>query len=169
MRAVAGEIWLWGSLMPKGLSRAWERLHPMLLGLATVVVLWFFGWPLVAIAKQNHWNVTALYDAIFSVSGIYTAFLFTFYSFIATSDKGFLGKAKDSIYYRRTVSFTVSALILGAIVTATSLPMLLIEPGLDSRPERLVIVGWLGLTIWATAEFVRAAYLFVIFARSQNA
>jgi len=154
--------------VPKRASRLWENWHPLLLGAACALALWAFGWPLVSASRVATWNLPALYSAIFSISGIYTAFLFTFYSFIATTDRGFIGRAKDSIYYKRTVSFTVSALVLGGFLTLVSIPMLLVEPDLQTRAGRVVIVLWIGLTVWASAAFVRAAYLFVIFAVSQK-
>lgn len=168
MRSSVGEIWIWSGLVPKRASKMWENGHPLFLGAVCGLALWVFGWPLVDVSTSSAWNLPALYSAIFSISGIYTAFLFTFYSFIATTDRGFIGKAKDSIYYKRTISFTVSALVLGGILTVLSIPMLLVEPDLQTEAGRVAIVLWVGLTIWASTAFVRAAYLFVIFATSQK-
>ena len=155
--------------MPNGVSKFWENWHPLALGVATAGALWWLGWPLKVLADRASWNLPALYGAVFNISGIYTAFLFTFYSFIATTDRGFIGKAKKSIFYKRTVRFTISALIIGVLLTIGTIPLLLMEPGLDLLWARIAVVVWAGFAVWSTASFVRAAYLFVIFARSQDA
>lgn len=140
-----------------------------MLGGLTSTGLWLWGWPLAQIAVDRHWKLPELYAAVFNIAGIYTAFLFTFYSFIATTDRGFIGRSKDTRYYRQTVTFTISALVVGGTLCVTTLPLLVVEPDLASHVGRVVVAAWVGLTIWATAEFVRSAYLFTIFARSQSA
>lgn len=155
--------------MAKNAAHRWEKWHPPALAAATTTALWLWGFPLAQQAVERQWKVDELYTAVFNIAGIYTAFLFTFYSFIATTDRGFIGRSKDSRYYRQTVNYTISALVLGGALCVLTLPILVIEPDLRSHAGRVVASSWVGLSVWASAAFVRAAYLFTIFARSQKA
>jgi hypothetical protein len=150
-------------------ARRWEMHHPLAMGaLSFVVVLWR-GAEAYAFANHHSWKIDQLYTCVFTLSTVFTAFLFTFYTFVITAERGFLGKARNSIYFKRTVSYTLVAIAVGAALCLATVPLLVVQPSPYAGDVWLVYIAfWAALTIWAGASFVRAAYLFAIFAGRQG-
>lgn len=112
------------------------------------------------------WNVAAIYSSVFDVTTVFTAFLFTFFSIFATTDRGFIGKARGTLPFRRTIDYTISALVLGAGLIVATIPMLIITPmPMEDGLPLVILAAWMGLTIWTASAFTRAAAIFAIFAR----
>ncbi len=128
------------------------------------VTLWA-GPQAYALAERSKWHVDELYTCVFTLATVFTAFLFTFYTFVITAERGFLGRAKGSIYFRRTVHYTFVSIWVGAALCLATVPLLVAQPTPGPKdPWLFYVASWAGLTVWASASFVRAAYLFAIFA-----
>lgn len=155
--------------MPQWALKAWEDFHPLAFGAITSALLLRFSNEIATLDARWSWNIAGTYGAIFGLAGVYTAFLFTFYSFVATTDRGFIGRLRPTETYRRIIRFTVISLILGASVIVCTLPLILFEPTLGTRWGAWTLSIWAGITVWSTLAFVRAAYLFVIIASGQKA
>jgi|SRR6185312_2135825 len=148
------------------IQRRWEVHHPMVVSaLVFVAVLWW-GPGGFSYADRKSWHLDQLYTCIFTYSTVITAFLFTFYTFIITGDRGFLSAARESVYFRQTVSYTFRAILLGAVLSLATIPMLVIQPLPKAGGAWLIYSAtWAAVAAWATAAFIRAAWLFAIFAR----
>jgi hypothetical protein len=150
-------------------SRRWEMHHPALLGALSLGGVMLAGPRAFAYAEMHHWKVDQLYTCVFTLATVFTAFLFTFYTFVVTAERGFLARAKSSIYFKQTVRYTLSAIWVGGIVCAATVPLLVVQPTPTVGDPWLVVVAiWAALTVWACASFIRAAYLFSIFAGNQT-
>lgn len=147
-----------------------EASYPMLLGAIGAAASFVYAPDAIAHMIAAKWSVGAVYSSVFNVAAITTPFLFTFYSFVVTTDRGFIGRAKGSVYYAATVRFTVWALIFGAALTLASIPMIVIEPKPSGISEwsNLALAAWVGFAIWTFGAFVRAAFLFSIFVQQHR-
>lgn len=151
------------------LEREWEVHHPALLSAVALGAILVAGPKIFALAKEEGWKLDQLYTCVFTISTVFTAFLFTFYTFVVTAERGFLGKAKDSTYFKQTVKYTINAIVVGGIVCVLTVPLLIIQPYPKVLDGWLIFAAvWAGFTVWATASFIRAAYLFAIFAGNQH-
>jgi hypothetical protein len=150
-------------------GKEWEAHHPSLLSaLAFGGMLWK-GPAAYAYAAEHSWKVDQAYTCVFTLATVFTAFLFTFYTFVVTAERGFLARARASTYFKQMVGYTFSAIAVGAILCVVTIPMLVVQPVPSSGDPWLAVAAvWLGLTVWSGASFIRAAYLFAIFAGSQN-
>ncbi len=146
-------------------GRSWELHHPALLGVVALAGVLWAGPYVFTHAEKAKWHLDELYTSVFTLATVFTAFLFTFYTFVITADRGFLGRAKESVYFRRTVHFTFVAIWIGAALCLATIPLLVVQPVPSPKdPWLFYVASWAGLTVWACASFVRAAYLFAIFA-----
>jgi hypothetical protein len=149
-------------------ARRWELHHPALLAAIGFGVMMLFGAKIYAYADCQNWKIDQLYTCVFTISTVFTAFLFTFYTFVVTAERGFLARAKASIYFKQTVKFTLNAIWVGGILCAATVPLLVVQPVPTVGDPWLVVVAlWVAMTIWAGASFVRAAHLFSIFSSNQ--
>jgi hypothetical protein len=146
-------------------ARRVEGHYPHTLGLAGAAAMLVFGPKLIAFATSNGWHLDQLYSAVFNLSTVFTGFLFTFYSFIVTTDRGFLGQARQSIYLKRANGFTIVAISAGFILCVLSVPTLVWQPAPLVRNLEMVWLSiWIGNSVWALLAFERATRLFIIFA-----
>lgn len=147
-----------------------EAWLPLVAAGAATLVTFAYGPRFFRAAVENGWEYSAAYSAIFDIATIFTAFLFTFYSFILTAEGGFIGRMKKTRSYRQAVRYTLQAILLGALLAALSVPMMVWGPcpTAHSDPSLAYVSVWAGLAIWGCAAFVRAAYLFSIFAGAQS-
>lgn len=156
------------TMVQKALSR-WEMYHPAALGGLAAVALILFGPQAYAHADSQHWKVDQLYTCVFTLATVFTAFLFTFYTFVITAERGFLARAKHTSYFKQTVKYTLTAIWVGGLLCIATVPLLVVQPTPKvGDPWLLFIALWGGLTVWACASFIRAAYLFSIFATNQS-
>lgn len=143
-----------------------EQAFPFAVGAIASVLCLAWGDEAIGAMDGAGWNVGAIYSSVFDVSAIFTPFAFTFFTLFVTTDRGFIGKAKGTLPYKRTVEYTLTAMLLGGLLTVTSIPMLIVVPKpTDFSLALLAVSAWLGLTTWTAAAFARAAYIFSIFAR----
>lgn len=147
-----------------------EANYPMIFGGIAAAAALAYAPQAISVFTENEWKIDSIYSAVFDVSAITTPFLFTFYSFVATAERGFIGRMRASVYYRMLMQYTVRALLLGGLLTLLSIPVMVIEPKPATLGEasHLLLVIWLGLAVWTLSAFVRAAYIFSVFARNQH-
>lgn len=151
-------------------ERLWENFHPAIIGTASTLLCLTKGKEITTFLEDNGAKFDQLYSSVFNVASIFTAFLFTFYTFIATADRGFLSAAKKTSYYKRSVKFTVEALIWGSLLCLATIPMLMMQPKPSQHTAHLVFFSiWFGISAVSISQFVRATNLFIILANRQNA
>jgi hypothetical protein len=150
------------------LARQWEAHHPLALALVACAGAVAFGPRFYLVAAEHAWKVDQIYTCVFTLATVFTAFLFTFYTFVITADRGFIAKVRHTAAFSQTVTYTISAIAVGSILCVATVPLLVVQPSPDYRDPWLIVVAlWSALTVGATASFIRAAYLFSIFARNQ--
>lgn len=61
-------------------------------------------------------------------------------------------------------------MMLGGVTIFVSIPLMVVEPKpIDPTSVwHIAIAGWLGISVWALAAFVRTARLFVAFIRQYD-
>jgi hypothetical protein len=160
VRALTGRIGL-----------AWETFFPFVSGLISGVVVYFWGPRGFSYLATKEYAHESIYSSVFDITSIATAFLLTFFTFVITTDRGFIGRAKGTRPYRLLLAYTLRALALGVALIVLSVPMMVVEPCPVSRadPALYAVAIWAGLSVWTLAAFVRAAHLFSIFAVEQDA
>lgn len=159
MTTVANWFWL-----------QWERTYPTIFGMGGAVLCLFYAPKFFHLAKDSNWSVENIYLAVLTISTVASGFTFTTYTFLLTTESGFIGRAKNSIYYRQMLTYVLRATVLGALVAIATVPLFVmktISADFWSR-DNLIIAIWCGLTIGTATAFYRAAYLFAIFARQHH-
>lgn len=151
------------------ISKRWEVHHPALLSAATLVAVLWRGDLAYSYAEASKWHLDQMYTAVFTISTVVTAFLFTFYTFIITGDRGFLAASRSSLPFRQTVDYTLRAIVVGSVLSVATIPMLVVQPVLLKGDLWMFFAAvWAALTVWAVSSFIRAAYLFAIFVGKQH-
>lgn len=148
------------------LSLIWERSYPLLSGAATGGAILYF-WPGgFLFAEAKHWELGKLFDAGFDFAAIATSFLFTFYTFVVTAERGFIYRMRNSIYYTQLIEYTVAALVLGAALGVISLALEVInpKPAVNWDLACFLWAGWSFVAAWTVAAFIRTTRLFIAFA-----
>lgn len=140
-----------------------ENSLPFALGIFCGVVTWFVAPDFFVVANRSKWDIASIYSSVFDISTVFTAFAFTFYSFVLTKSDGFVGRMKGTYAYRQTKRFAVSAMGLGVTLTIASIPMFVVvpQPSTEADSAALLIVAlWVSLAVWTIAAFIRAARIF---------
>lgn len=145
------------------IEKFFEDTYPHAAGVAASVLALTFADEVGPITKAYVLKMDQAYSGVFGLATVLTGFLFTFYSFVITTDHGFIGKARTSIYMKRTSRFTVTALLSGATAALVSLPMMVWQPNLFWTPGLIAFAVWAGVSVWSLLAFERAARLFILF------
>ena len=143
----------------------WERLYPLLLGVATVpLAYWKMAVAFEAMVKAG-WKTENIYSPAFNMATVATPFLFTFYTIFVTTESGFIGRMRRTNAHRMTVHYTLRAIWLGALLSVASLPLIIASPApvAPDDPWIWFIALWSGLLVATLAAFVRAARQFGVF------
>lgn len=151
-------------------SQIWERVYPCTFGViagAVVLIFWPGGY---LFAEANHWKLDVLFGAGFEFSAVATSFLFTFYTFVLTAERGFIARMRRSVYFGMLIDYTMNALRLGAIFAIASLLMEVFEPHPAVRWDIPCIAWslWSFLAVWTLAAFVRTTIIFAAFASADT-
>ncbi|TNC16424.1 hypothetical protein FF100_04040 [Methylobacterium terricola] len=144
---------------------AWDRYYPILCGLSSSIAFLALGRQGMQYMVDNQWEIANIYGDAFNFFGVLTAFLFTFYTFVVTADRGFIGKMKGTYPYRCLISYTLRALFLAGLVTVASIFLHVAKPApVHFGPSFYWLAAWVGSVVWAAVSFIRAAHLFSVFA-----
>jgi hypothetical protein len=151
------------------LGARWEHIYPGLLGVAGAVAGYLYGPAVLAHMDSRHWDIENLFVAVFTLGTVAAGFGFAIYTFLLTTESGFIGRAKNSIYYRALLTFVLVATILSAVLSIASIPGMIIKsvPAAYSL-HALYIAIWTGILAWTGASLFRAGHLFAIFAREHH-
>ena len=143
-----------------------ERTYPIFSGLIAAAIIFAVSPSFFAYADGHNWKIAALYEAGFEFAAVATSFLFTFYTFVVTAERGFIAKMRRTIYFQQLIQYTVTALILGTVLAVISIPMMVIEPLPQSRWDfqTCSIAAWAFVAVWTLAAFVRTTRVFIAFA-----
>lgn len=145
------------------ISFAWEYYHPTILAIFALFLTLGFGPSVIEYLNSNKYSVYEIYSSVFDISSVFTAFLFTFYTFVVTTERGFIAAVKKSRFYKLAVRYTLEALLLGAFLTIFTIPMKVIVPAPTTFDATLFGVAlWVALAVWTAAAFVRSSYLFTM-------
>ncbi|MDF1729561.1 MAG: hypothetical protein P1U53_17610 [Sulfitobacter sp.] len=119
-------------------------------------------------AHQYSWDRQTLFSAAFDFGGIYTAFLFAFYTYSISSGSEFFQQARSTKAFKNTITYVKRAIVLGFLMTLTSVPMMIWNPNLylEFQLSNWAFCFWAAIVFGATAAFWRATRLFWIFARN---
>ena len=115
---------------------------------------WIWGIPFFNKVRSAEWAVDSLYAAIFDVSSIVCAFLFSFLVFIRTTENTFLsGFRTDKAYSIMNRHFLMS--ISGSfLLTLYTVPLLVVVP---CPVATMQLSFWVLLIWWAFVGYVVAA------------
>ncbi|MCH9752163.1 MAG: hypothetical protein K0U61_08085 [Alphaproteobacteria bacterium] len=141
----------------------WERNNPIVLGLFAAAITMFTSPFAVSFMLEHEWNIAAAYAAFFDVAAVFTAFLFGFYTFVATSTTDFMLKVRRTQVFSGLKTFTVNAMSYGAWLIIVSIPMMIIEP-IPTEVlswENALFLVWMGLVVASVASFFRVMKLFL--------
>jgi hypothetical protein len=151
------------------ISLQWERLYPLVacaLGLA-VGYVYAPGW--LHHLHEKDWAIENIFVAVFTLATVTAGFGLAIYTFLLTTESGFIGRAKKSIYYRQMLTYVVIAAALSATLALISIPGMIIKEAPQSHsPHAIYIALWLAALCWTSAAVYRAGYLFSIFARQHH-
>lgn len=146
-----------------------ELAWPVALGAFVGALSLWKGPHLFEVAVSYKWNVPSIYSAVFNLSAVYTAFLFSLYTYILTSDSKFIAAAEKSTFFKRALALSVRAMFLGALVSVASIPMMLIEPvAVELNNVMWWIAGWISVSVWSLGAFAQAASILVLFAKRDS-
>lgn len=148
-------------------GKAFEDLYPHLTAIAIGAACYLNGQPFAAFVTQHQLKIDQAYTGIFGISTVLTGFLFTFYSFVLTTEHGFIGRARTSYFLRRTTVFTVTALVAGATAALASMILLVWQPRLAWTVGGIAFAFWAAIAVWSLLCFERACRLFMIFSTRQ--
>lgn len=147
----------------------WEGYYPSVLGVIGAVVACIKGPEALQYIHAKEWAVENIFVAIFTLATVTAGFGLTIYTFLLTTELGFIGLAKRSIYYRHLLTYVLIATVLSAVTALLSVPGMVVKDAPVPHSIHAVYVGvWAGLSIWTTAALFRAGHLFSIFAREHH-
>jgi hypothetical protein len=131
-----------------------------------IVFAYFFSHKAAAFSIDHNLNYAAFYAAVFDLSGIFTAFLFGFFTYSISSGSPFMVAARNTAAFRAMLTYVKRAVVLGALLTVITIPTLIVEPLPIKRfaIEWYYMMIWFGVFLGAASSFWRATRLFWIFA-----
>jgi hypothetical protein len=151
------------------ISLQWERVYPLgacALGLV-IGYLYAPGWLHNLHARE--WAIENIFVAVFTLATVTAGFGLAIYTFLLTTESGFIGRAKKSIYYRQMLTYVVIAAGLSTVVALISVPGMIIKQAPEPHSLHAVYIAlWLAASCWTAAAVYRAGYLFSIFARQHH-
>lgn len=156
---------------PASLGRRFEEFAPLVAGSLTCFMLLIFTPAMFSWAGVNEKPIDRIFSGAFDLFCVFTAFLFTFYSFVVSSEKGFLSAVKKTEYFRRLKIYTFKAVVLGAIMVLFSYVMMVFspEPVLYFTTSYFAVAAWGFGFSFSFISFVRSAYIFSILIQGQGA
>jgi hypothetical protein len=147
-----------------------EKWYPFAIGgLSCLIVVYFMG-AITEKLRVDAWNLSNLYGSVFNWAALQTGFLFSVYGFVVAKQGGFIDKIRKTTFMDHFVSYTKRAIIIGFVLTFSSIPLIVINFSFkNGGVGHFVVVDlWFGLFIWAFLSFVRVAYIFGIIARVRD-
>src|SRR5579859_1132460 len=147
-----------------------EQWGPLFAGVATFVILIVNQDSVSAKFVPTGWSLSNLYGAVFNWAALQSGFLFSVYGFVVGKQDGFVSAIKRSIFLSRFVGYTKTAIILGFLLTFSSIPLVVMNLDFTgaNNLNYISVSVWVGLFSWAFFSFLRVAYIFDIIARVRD-
>jgi hypothetical protein len=147
----------------------WEGYYPSAFGVIAAVAGGTIGIHAFHYVHVKQWAIENIFVAIFTLATVTAGFGLAIYTFLLTTESGFIGRAKRSIYYRHLLTYVLIATVLSAITAFVSVPGMVVKEAPEPHSLHAVYVGvWSGLSVWTAAALFRAGHLFSIFAREHH-
>lgn len=147
----------------------WELHYPAAIGAAFALIGFFFGPEALSNLYVRQWAVENIFAAVFTLSTVTAGFGLAIYTFLLTTESGFIGRVKNSIYYKSLLSYVIGTTALSGILALVSIPGTIIKDAPEPYSLYAAYIGvWLGLSVWTLLGFVRAGHLFSVFARAHH-
>jgi hypothetical protein len=157
------------SVIVDRISLHWERGHPIVFGLAGFVTSYLYGAEALCWLHAKHWVIENIFVAVFTLGTVAAGFGLAIYTFLLTTETGFIGRAKKSMYYRNLLTYVLHAIIMSGGVAILSIPgMIINEAPQPYSLHALYVALWFGLLTAGCAALFRAGHLFSIFAREHH-
>jgi hypothetical protein len=152
------------------ISLRWETWYPAVFGAAAGAAAYVYGPAMFADLHSRGWAEMKIYDSAFDVVVVTTPFLFTVYSFVITTERGFIGRMRSSIYFAALIRYAVTAIWLGAVLTVATIPLQIaaLKPVAGDHWSIVAFAIWAVLAVATFAALFRAARLFIVFASNQR-
>jgi uncharacterized membrane protein len=103
------------------------RAYPALIGIACGILWYVFGPQLFQAIHAKQGALENIFVVIFTLGTFAASFGLTIYTFLLTTESGFIGRAKKSIYYRHLLTYVLLATIANALVSFISMPGMVIK------------------------------------------
>lgn len=147
----------------------WEAYYPSALGVISAILGYLFGPDALHFMHAKEWAIENIFVAVFTLGTVTAGFGLAIYTFLLTTESGFIGRMKKSIYYRHLLTYVLIATLLSAALALVSIPGMVIKSAPAHYSWHAVYVGfWAGLDIWTLGALVRAGRLFSVFARQHH-
>jgi hypothetical protein len=147
----------------------WEGYYPATFGLVGAIVGCALGPRALHAMEVKQWAIENLFVAVFTLATVTAGFGLAIYTFLLTTESGFIGKAKRSIYYRHLLTYVLIATVLSAGTAILSIPGMVVKTAPEPHTLHALYVGvWAGLSVWTATALFRAGHLFSIFAREHH-
>jgi hypothetical protein len=147
----------------------WESYYPSAIGAIGAVVGYVIGPEALHAIHVRQWALENLFVAIFTLATVTAGFGLAIYTFLLTTESGFIGKAKRSIYYRHLLTYVLIGTVLSAVTAVISIPGMVVKEAPEPHSLHAIYIGlWFGISVWTASALFRAGHLFSIFAREHH-
>ncbi len=147
----------------------WESNYPMLFACGGALLAYFYSPHALYFVHDAQWAVENIFVAIFTLGTVTAGFGLAIYTFLLTTESGFIGRSKQSIYYRHLLTYVLTATALSAALAIFSIPGMVIKDAPVQHSLHAIYIGvWFGICVWTFAAFFRAGHLFSVFARQHH-
>jgi hypothetical protein len=147
----------------------WERVYPLAACAIGLVVGYLYAPAWLDHLHAKDWAIENIFVAIFTLATVTAGFGLAIYTFLLTTESGFIGRAKKSVYYRQMLTYVVIAAGLSSALALISIPGMIIKEAPQPHSLHAVYIAlWLAASCWTAAAVYRAGYLFSIFARQHH-
>lgn len=147
----------------------WEANYPAAVGVACAVAGYLFLPKVIEVIHHKGWAIENIFVAVFTLGTVTAGFGLAIYTFLLTTESGFIGRVKHSIYYKRLLTYVLVATFASALLAVMSIPGMVIKDAPHPFSWHAAYMGvWAGLAGWALGTLMRAGYIFSIFAREHH-
>jgi hypothetical protein len=146
-----------------------ERGYPLVIGAVGATVGYLFGPGLLCGFNEKQWIVENIYVAVFTLGTVASGFGLTIYTFLLTTESGFIGRSKKSIYYRRLLIYLRKATLMSGTIAIVSIPgMVIKDVHYTYIFNNLYVSAWCGILTWTSALLFRVVHVFSILAKEHH-
>jgi hypothetical protein len=150
-------------------SLRWEAYYPAVVGGGGAMLGYIYGPEVLHFMHTKDWAIENIFVAIFTLATVTAGFGLAIYTFLLTTESGFIGRAKRSVYYRHLLTYVLTATVFSAVAAVVSIPGMVVKDAPAAHSLHAIYVAlWCGIDFWTISTLVRAGRLFAIFAREHH-